>query len=224
MKSVIVGLEWCATTRKTDFMNSRRLILTAQVVSLVFSPFYLPILAFIVLLFFSYMNYTPWAYNVQVLGMIWLFTILLPKLAIYIYRKLNGWTRHQLSRRERRVVPYVLSITSYAVLLYIMDSLRMPRFTLGIVAGALAIQIACAAINPWIKVSTHAAAAGGFMGAVVSFSLMLGYDPTGGLCFSILLAGVVCTARLILRQHTLTELFVGVLIGLFFAVFFILKI
>lgn len=205
-------------------MNSRYLILTAQVVSLVFSPFYLPVLAFIVLLFFSYMNYTSWVYNLQVVGMVYLFTVLLPKLAIYIYRKLNGWTRHQLSRRERRVVPYALSITCYAALLYIMDSLRMPRFTLGIVAGALAIQVVCAFVNPWIKVSTHAAAAGGLVGAVLAFSIILGFDPTNGLCFTILLAGLVCTARLILRQHTLTELGIGTLIGLVCALVFILKI
>ncbi len=205
-------------------MNNRYLILTAHVISLIFSPFYLPVMAFIVLLFFSYMSYTSWTYNLQIIGMAYVFTVLLPRLSIYAYRRLNGWTRHQLSRRERRIVPYVLSISCYAALLYLMDSLRMPRFTLGIVAGALAIQVVCALVNPWIKVSTHAAAAGGLIGAVMAFSAMLRYDPTGGLCFSILIAGLVCTARLILRQHTLGELGLGVLIGMACAFFFILYI
>lgn len=203
-------------------MNNRYLILTAQVVSLIFSPFYLPVVAFIVLLFFSYMSYTPWTYNLRIIGMAYVFTVLLPRLGIYVYRRLNGWTRHQLSRSERRVVPYAISIACYAVLLYLMNSLRMPRFTLGIVAGALAIQIVCAIVNPWLKVSTHAAASGGVVGAVLAFAVMLGFDPTGALCFAILLSGVVCTARLLLRQHTLTELGVGVLIGIVCAFFFIL--
>lgn len=205
-------------------MNNRLLILTAQVVSLIFSPFYLPLMAFIVLLFFSYLSYTAWDYSLRVIGMVYLFTVLLPRLGIYFYRKLNGWTRHQLSHRMRRIVPYILSISSYTVLLYLMDNLRMPRFTLGIVAGALAIQVVCALINPWFKVSTHAAAAGGVIGAIMAFSVMLNYDPTFGLCLSVIFAGLVCTARLILRQHTLTELGVGVLIGLLCAFFFILKI
>ena len=205
-------------------MTNRYLILTAQVISLVFSPFYLPMVAFIVLLFFSYLSYTSWNYNLQVIGMVYLFTVLLPKLAIYAYRKINGWTRHQLSHRERRIVPYILSISSYATLLYMMDHMRMPRFMLGVVAGALSIQIVCALINPWLKVSTHAAASGGVIGAVMAFSLILNFDPTSALCMSIMLSGLVCTARMILRQHTLTDLGVGVLIGIVCAMFFILKI
>ena len=171
-------------------MTNRYLILTAQVISVVFSPFYLPVVAFIVLLFFSYMSYTSWQYNAQVIGMVGLFTVILPKLAIYAYRKINGWTRHQLSRRERRIVPYILSISSYTTLLYMMDHMRMPRFTLGIVAGALAIQIVCALINPWLKVSTHAAASGGVIGAVMAFSLILNFDPTNALCLAVLLSGL----------------------------------
>ncbi|MBD9034941.1 MAG: hypothetical protein EGR33_00800 [Prevotella sp.] len=205
-------------------MTNRYLILTAQVISVVFSPFYLPVVAFVVLLFFSYMSYTSWQYNAQVIGMVALFTVILPKLAIYAYRKINGWTRHQLSRRERRIVPYILSISSYTTLLYMMDHMRMPRFTLGIVAGALAIQIVCALINPWLKVSTHAAASGGVIGAVMAFSLILNFDPTNALCLAVLLSGLVCTARMILRQHKLTDLGLGVLIGMACALFFILNI
>lgn len=194
-------------------MKNRYLVRTAQCISLIFSPFYLPVLAFVVLFFFSYLNYTSWAYSLTVILTVYLFTVLLPELGIFVYRRLNGWTRRELSRRERRIVPYILSIASYAILLGLMDYLRMPRFTLGIVAGALGIQIACALINPWVKVSTHAAASGGLAGALMAVSIMLQYNLTAWLCLSILLSGVVCTARLILRQHTLAELGIGVVTG-----------
>lgn len=194
-------------------MKNRYLVRTAQCISLIFSPFYLPVLAFVVLFFFSYLNYTSWAYSLTVILTVYLFTVLLPELGIFVYRRLNGWTRRELSRRERRIVPYILSIASYAILLGLMDYLRMPRFTLGIVAGALGIQIACALINPWVKVSTHAAASGGLAGALMAVSIMLQYNLTPWLCLSILLSGVVCTARLILRQHTLAELGIGVVTG-----------
>ncbi len=195
-------------------MNNKLLILTAQVVSLIFSPFYLPTVAFVVLLFISYLSYTSWDYKLYIIGIVYVFTVVLPRLGIYAYRKLNGWTRHQLSRRERRIVPYILSIASYATLLYIMNLQRMPRFMQGVVAGALAIQVVCALINPWIKISTHAAASGGVIGAVLAFSLMLNYNPTAALCCAVLLAGLVCTARLILRQHSLAELGWGVVVGI----------
>lgn len=203
---------------------SRYLILTAQVVSVIFSPFYLPLVAFVMLLFFSYLRYTPLAFGLRVVAFVFLFTILLPKAGIYLYRKVNGWTRHQLSRSERRIVPYLISICCYAALLYKMHSMRMPRFTLGIVAGALGIQLACVAVNNWVKVSTHAAAGGAVIGAVVGYAFLLGFDPTWPVCLATLLCGVVCTARLILRQHTLTELGLGVLIGIVCAFWFVTHI
>lgn len=205
-------------------MNDKYLILTAQAVSLVFSPFYLPLVAFLVLFFFSYLSYTSLPYSLGIVGMVYVFTILVPRLGIYLYRKVNGWTSHQLGRKERRYVPYAISIASYATLLYIMDNLRMPRFTLGIVAGALAIQVVCALINSWIKISTHSAASGGVIGALIAFSLMLGFDPTFWLCVCIILAGMVSTARLILRQHTLLELGLGTVVGILCGFFCLLLV
>lgn len=194
----------------------------ARAVSIAFSPFYLPTFAFLVLFLFSYLSYTRVSYSVVLIATVYVFTVALPRLGIYAYRKLNGWTRHQLSRRERRIIPYLLSIASYSALLYLMHAMRMPGFTLSLVAGALAIQMVCAVLTPWVKVSTHAAASGGLIGALCAFSLVLRFDPTFWLCLCVLFSGVVCTARLILRQHTLPELGLGVLIGIlggFFCLF-----
>lgn len=190
------------------------IVLTAQVVSMVFMPFYLPVVAFVALFWLSYLNMLPPYTKVVLTLIVYFFTVLMPHLSIYAYRKLNGWTRHQLGKRERRYVPYVLSITSYAALLYLLYNLHMPRFTLGIIAGALVIQLACALLNSRIKVSTHAAASAGVVGALLAFSLIFNFDPTGWLCFTVLLCGTVCTARLILRQHTLREVGWGVVVGL----------
>lgn len=189
------------------------IVLVSHVVSLVFSPFYLPAVAFVVLFAFSYLNMLPMQTKVLLTIIVYFFTILLPHLTIYIYRKINGWTRHQLGKRERRYVPYVLSITSYAALLVLFYRIHMPRFTLGIIVGALAVQVVCALVNSLIKVSTHAAASAGVVGALLAFSLIFNFDPTWWLCFTVLLCGMVSTARLILRQHTLREIGWGVVIG-----------
>lgn len=190
------------------------IVLIAQVVSTIFSPFYLPVLAFVILFMFSYLNMLPPSTKVFMTLVVYFFTVLLPHLNIFIYRKLKGWTRHQLSRRERRYVPYVLSILSYATLLYLLYLFHMPRFTLGIIAGALVIQVVCALVNSSFKVSTHAAASGGVIGAILAFSLIFGFDPTPWLCIAVIVSGLVCTSRLILRQHTLQDLGWGVVIGL----------
>lgn len=190
------------------------IVLVAQVVSTIFSPFYLSVLAFAILFMFSYLNMLPTNTKLFLMLVVYFFTVLLPHLNIFIYRKLKGWTRHQLSRRERRYVPYILSILSYATLLYLLYLFHMPRFTLGVIAGALVIQVVCTIVNSSFKVSTHAAASGGVIGAILAFSLIFGFDPTPWLCIAVFVSGLVCTSRLILRQHTLQDLGWGVAIGL----------
>lgn len=146
------------------------LVLSAQVVSLIFSPFYLSVMAFVVLFTFSYLNLLPVITKLLLTFIVYFFTVLLPHLSIFMYRKLNGWTRHEISHRQRRYVPYVLGIISHAALLYLFYQLHMPRFTLGIIVGALSIQIICAMLNSRVKVSTHAAASAGVVGAIMAFS------------------------------------------------------
>lgn len=189
------------------------IVLTAQVVSLMFSPFYLPVMAFVALFLFSYLNLLPISLKLFLIFIVYAFTVFFPHTSIFLYRKLNGWTRHQLGRRERRFVPYVMSIVSYFILLYLLAWLHMPRFTLGVIIGALLIQVVCALVNSWTKVSTHAAASGGVVGALLAFACIFSFNPIGWLCITVLLCGMVCTSRLILRQHTLSELGYGVLIG-----------
>lgn len=183
---------------------------------MLFSPFYFPVIAFIALFVFSYIKLLPLPYKLVILAIVYLCTVIMPRLGIYAYRRINGWTRHQLSKRERRYIPYIISISCYAVLLYILYSIKMPRFTLGIIVGALALQIFCAILNSFIKMSTHSAAAGGVVGALLAFSLIFQFDPTYWLCFTIILTGAVGTARLILRQHTLGQIGLSTLVGFIF--------
>ncbi len=193
-------------------MKDKYLILTAQVISMLFSPFYLPVIALIALFFFSYLNMLPLFYKLFLLALVYVFTVVLPRLSIFCYRRVKGWTRHQLSRRERRYVPYVLSITCYALLLYILYGLHV-RFMQGIVVGALAVQVVCALLNSVTKMSTHAAASGAVVGALLAYSQIFLFDPTGWLCLTIIFAGAVGTSRLILRQHTLTQIGISTLVG-----------
>lgn len=193
--------------------NTSRSVLAAQIISAVYSPFYLPVVAFAALFMFSYLNMLPFLTKLLLTLIVWFFTVLLPDFSIHLYRRLNGWTRHQLGRRERRYVPYIICIISYGALLYLLARMHMPRFTLGVIGGALLIQAACIMVNSRIKVSTHAATSGGVVGALGAFAIIFSFDPTWWLCLSVLLCGLVCSARLTLRQHTFAELGWGVIIG-----------
>ena len=198
-------------------MNVRNIIRLAKGVSLFSSPFYLPVIGLAVLFTFSYLSLMPWPYKLTVLGLVYLFTILLPTLLIHFYRSYHGWTLIELGKKERRVVPYLLSIVSYFVCYYVMHRFNIPHFMSNILMSALVIQILCALINVWWKISTHTAAIGGVAGALQAFAIIFGFNPLGWLCVVIILGGMVGSSRMILRQHSLRQVCYGFLLGLIVA-------
>ncbi|MBR1388519.1 MAG: hypothetical protein IJ569_02740 [Prevotella sp.] len=193
--------------------RERGIILTARIMSLVFTPFYLPVLGLTLLFVFSYMSLMPWGYKLQVLTIVYLLTVVLPTLLIHLYRRYQGWSLIQLGSKERRMVPYVISILCYFACINLMDSFHIPHFMSNIVGAALFIQIVCALINVWWKVSTHTAAIGGVAGALFVFGEFFGFNPVWWLCLVFILAGVLGTSRMILRQHSLLQVVAGFFVG-----------
>ena len=189
------------------------MILAARIVSMLFTPFYLPMVGLAALFVFSYMSIFPLYYKLEVLIMAYLFTILIPTVMIHFYRRYQGWSLIELGHRERRMVPYVISIVSYFTCVYVMDRLHMPHFMSAIIIAALLLQIVCALINVWWKISTHTAAIGGVAGALFAFAEYLNFNPVWWLCLVFLVAGVLGTSRMILRQHSLSQVVVGFWVG-----------
>ena len=185
----------------------------ARVLSMVFTPFYLQIIGLVVLFFFSYLSMFPWSYKFHVLLMTYLFTILLPTVLIHLYRRYQGWNLIELGRRERRMVPYVISILCYFTCIYLMERLHMPHFMGSIIIAALLVQIVCAITNIWWKISTHTAAIGGVGGALFAFAEYLGFNPVWWFCLVFIVAGMLGTSRMILRQHNLAQVVTGFWVG-----------
>lgn len=203
-------------------MKEKNIILAARALSVLFTPFYLPLVGMIALFTFSYLSQMPWLYKLAVLGMVYIFTILMPTLLIHFYRHYHGWTPIQLSTKERRIVPYLLSIVSYYTCFYVMRIFNIPHFIGNILMAALVIQVVCALINVWWKISTHTAAIGGVVGALLAFSFIFMFNPIAWLCFILILSGLVGSSRIILRQHSLAQVTTGFAVGLFTAYIVIL--
>ena len=189
--------------------------MAAYIVSAIFTPFMVPFVAFVLIFMFTYLNIMPLSYKLSVLGLIYCFTILLPMLGIYIFQKINGWGIKELSERDKRFIPYGLTILSYMGCLITMYRIHMPRYMSGIVLAVLICMILCTIINMRVKISTHAASSGIMVGGLLSYSMIFFFNPVWWLAAFILLSGMLCSARIIVRQHTLTEVAGGFLTGLF---------
>lgn len=186
----------------------------AKTVSMIFTPFSIPFLAFLILFVFSYLRIMPLQYKSIVLAIVGCFTIFMPTLTIFLFRKINGLSPDDLAERKQRFVPFILTISSYIFCLLLMYRLNMPWYMTGIILAALIMMIVCVVVNLKWKLSEHMAGAGAIIGGLVAFSALFGYNPVGWLCIFILIAGVLGTARIILRHHTLGEVMGGFAVGL----------
>ncbi len=187
----------------------------SYIVSVIFTPFMVPFVAFLMIFLFTYLNIMPISYKLSVLLLVYCFTILFPMLGIYIFQKINGWGIKELKHREKRFIPYGLTILSYAGCLITMYKIHIPRYMSGIILAVLICMVICTIINIWFKISTHAASGGMMVGGLLSYSFLFQFNPIGWLSVFILLSGMLCSARIILRQHSIMEVFGGFIIGLF---------
>lgn len=194
-------------------MKARNIMTMAKAVSLLSSPFYLPLIGLAVLFTFSYLSLLPLSYKAMALATVYLFTVFAPTNIIKAYNRYHGWTPFELGTRERRMIPYIVSILCYFACYYVMTLRHMPHLMGSIVVAALAMQVTCSIVNLWWKISVHMAAIGAMTGALTAFAAIFMFDPTWWLCALILLAGLIGTARMILRQHSLPQIYVGFITG-----------
>lgn len=199
---------------EVHLIEDKTLIRIARMVSALFTPFSIPFLAFLVLFLFSYLSIMPIQYKLIVLGIVYCFTIMIPVLTIFIFKKINGFSAQELGERKKRYIPFFLTIVSYVFCLLMMNRLNIPWYMSGIILSALIVMMICIIVNLKWKLSEHMAGAGAVIGGLVAFSALFGYNPVWWLCLFILVAGMLGTARIILGHHTLGEVLGGFAVGL----------
>ena len=196
----------------------------SNILSVIFHPLLVPLFAFALLFVFSYLNIMPLPYQLFVLSIVGTFTVLAPGLFIGIYKWINKWNFEELNERKRRFIPYLLTMMSYMTCLITMWKLHFPHYFSGILVSALIAMTICTILNFHWKVSVHLAGCGMYIGGLLSYSLLFYFNPVWWLCGFILLSGIQGTARISYYQHTLLEVILGFMTGMFCGIIGILFI
>lgn len=196
-------------------MNEKTLMALAKSISWFCTPFAVPTLGFALLFLLSYLRLLPWSYKILVVLAVFCFTFLMPRLTIFLYRKMNGWTLREFGAKEKRVVPYILTIISYGFCLTLLERFNVPRYMSGIVVASLLALVLCAIINIWWKISAHMVSIGGAVGLLMCFGELFSFNPVWWLCLGFILAGILGTSRITLRIHTLGQVLGGFFLGIF---------
>lgn len=187
---------------------------TARITSILFHPLLIPTIGFL-LLFSSgfYFAVIPWNLKWFVLLVVFFSTCLIPLLSIGLLAFSSRFDI-KMEKGTDRVLPLIFSCISFYFGYLILGRLQsFPIFQMFLVASVL-VQIALVIISLQWKISAHAAAIGGLVGAFFSLSIRLQENPVFILILLLLTSGIVCTSRLILQKHTNAQVYSGFLLGL----------
>lgn len=204
----------------------------ANLISIVFHPLLILTYMALVLLWtnpFSF-GFRHVAEADMLLIIIVMTTVTLPVIGV-VMMKMLGWIKtFRMEERQERIGPYIASGLMYLTLyLHVSQGDSFPDSIRVAVLGSLFALWVCFFINNFVKISAHAAGVGGFVALVTLTKLKFGYEqaqigipghinlvlPLDYLLYgSIILAGIVCTSRLILKTHDTREVYMGVIVGL----------
>jgi hypothetical protein len=156
-------------------------------------------------------------------------TFLMPMFAVFLMRSLKMVQTMQLADRHERIGPYILTGVFY-LWMYVnfrSNPLIPKPFVIVMLGSTIALFLVFFA-NNFSKVSAHAAGMGGLVGMALINTVFFNFDTfTVGLgslgtfevstnfllMTCIVLAGLVCTARLLLRAHTEPQVYFGFAVG-----------
>ena len=200
---------------KPNFSRITKLV--AHLLSWIFHPLFIP---FYVTVFLAYVHpYTFVALSEKgkIFKVIFVFvnTALFPGMAVLLMWRLKFTQSIYLRTQKERIIPYAAAMVFYFWPWYVSRSLQdSEKILTTFLFGSFLTVVAAWMANIYFKISMHAMAVGGmaFFILCVSFS----GDGTSGLYPSIvlLIAGMVCTSRMIVSDHRQVEIYAGVGIGI----------
>ena len=192
----------------------------AEFLSLVFHPLLLPTFTFALLGYvYPYFN-TPYTSNYffEIVLFIFVCTFLFPSVAIYVMYKWGVITDLVLSNKHER--PYPMALTSLMYLIFtklLFESVGIDQTFIHLMYFIGLLILFAAVLTYFWKISAHALGAGGVCGFLIQLNIQaLDNSMLISLICSLLISGLVLTARLFLKAHTQAQVYFGFSIGTMF--------
>ncbi|MFT4600594.1 MAG: membrane-associated phospholipid phosphatase [Arenicella sp.] len=199
----------------------------AKAVSYIFHPIFLPMLTLVI--FFqastipnSFKKYDAlcnfeWQYQRMFYLILGLLLFVAPLLSLGIM----VWTRVvksiELEDKSERNLPFIIVLFYYGFAYFSLRTKFDPSLQhdtiMSFVFGILLVFVLAFIINFYYKISLHAAAIFGTAAAVMAYFQTQIESPIWIAFVLLIIAGIVSSARLYLKAHTLKEVLMGMLIG-----------
>jgi len=189
--------------------------------SFVFHPLLLPSYAFL------FINYSyPYLLaglkpddKVKIFATLFINTFIFPVITIGIMRKLNFISSFHLRDREERVVPIIAISIFYFWTFMVIKNLDIGTFFSAIILGASLSVFMTFFFNLFFKISIHSVGAGNFVAVAILLAFNSRFNLELPLILSVIIAGILGSSRLFLKEHKPIEVYFGYAVGVLGQIF-----
>ncbi len=189
--------------------------LAASIISWVMVPLVMPVVGILLILTLSslssFLAATRWVVGLVILGL----NTVLPAILIYILKTIGIVRDIGLNNRSERLYPYLITIVALGCSGFYLSHTGAPVWCSWFYYGGAVAAVANCAINSVWKISAHAASAAGVIAlTVVIASYGSPVHPMmPWILGSVLLTGLLGTARVYLGRHTPLQVICGYIVG-----------
>jgi hypothetical protein len=190
--------------------------LLAKVISYVFHPLFIPTYIFLFLAStYTYeFQFQTRPFLIQFVTVFWM-SAFFPAFAVFLLWKLKFSDSIYLRTQKERIGPYIITMVFYWWLWYLGKNFTDQSFALRIFfLGSFLTTPVALIINNFFKISMHAIA----VGCAAAFITIIAFNSSVHLgqpiAIAWIIAGLVCTARFLVSDHTGKEIYTGLILGI----------
>jgi hypothetical protein len=197
--------------------NSRSEVFTdklARAISVIFHPYLMPVYGLLIIFMAPTLyNYLPSTIKKIVIFIVLINNVLLPLslMPFFIHNNLiRSWF---MNDRADRIIPLIISTILYFVTTFIIFRFQVPNFLKLFFLTTAFLSLTATLINFWWKISLYSIGAGAIVALVMVLSFKMHTPLLWYLIPSILVGGLILSARLQLDFHNPGQVWTGFLTG-----------
>ena len=196
-------------------MNNSISVRIAKVISYALHPLIMPTLGMIILFQInSYLSLVmPPTARMMLYGVIFFNTFLIPLLVTVILLKRGHIKSLHMDTIQERKVPLLVTAFCYTFTYYLLNKVALSPIIYVALMGAIMALVIHIVVNLGWKISAHMTGFGGLVGTMFGMAFRLHQELTILICILFVIAGILASCRLLITNHTPSQIYWGFLNG-----------
>ena len=186
----------------------------SRLISILLHPIFIPVISFYLSIrMVPSLDFTIANYQDYILLILIICTIILPVLCMLFLIKFNVISSLEMTKNQERPIPLLL--TGGFLILSLKLTEKLLIFTPVLkkeLVGAIIIILLASIISKFWKISLHMLGVGGLIGVLVSLQYLYG-GLSSMIIYFMLIAGITAMARIYLKAHNHSQIYVGFIVG-----------